>query len=81
MAQEYRNYFIAGEVGKPGGYAYVPGITVRKAITLAGGFKERASREKINIIREADVKGLSERVRLEALVQPGDVITVEESFF
>ena len=79
--QEYRNYFIAGEVGKPGGYPYVPGITVRKAISLAGGFKERASREKINIIREADAKGLSERVSLEALLQPGDIITVEESFF
>ena len=79
--QEYRNFFVNGLVDKPGGYAYVPGITVRKAISMAGGFKERASKEKINVIREEDVKGVPQRVSLEGLVQPGDIITVEESFF
>lgn len=78
---EYRNFFVNGLVDKPGGYPFVPGITVRKAISMAGGFKERASREKINIIREDDVKGVSQRVVLEALIQPGDIVTVEESFF
>lgn len=78
---EYRNFFVNGLVDKPGGYPFVPGITVRKAISMAGGFKERASREKINIIREDDVKGVSQRVALEALIQPGDIVTVEESFF
>jgi polysaccharide biosynthesis/export protein VpsN len=79
--QEYRNFFVNGQVDKPGGYPYVPGITVRKAISMAGGFKERASKEKINVIREDDVKGVPQRILLEALVQPGDIITVEESFF
>ena len=78
---EYRNFFVNGQVDKPGGYPFVPGITVRKAISMAGGFKERASKEKINIIREDDVKGIPQRVPLEALLQPGDIITVEESFF
>jgi len=78
---EYRNFFVNGQVDKPGGYAFVPGLTVRKAISMAGGFKERASKEKINVIREDDVKGLPQRVQLEAPVQPGDIITVEESFF
>ena len=78
---EYRNFFVNGQVDKPGGYPYVPGISVRKAISMAGGFKERASKEKINVIREEDVKGVPKRIPLEALVQPGDIITVEESFF
>ena len=78
---EYRNFFVNGYVEKPGGYAFVPGLTVRKAVSMAGGFKERASREKINVIREDDVKGMPQRVSLEAQVQPGDIITVEESFF
>jgi len=78
---EYRNFFVNGQVDKPGGYAFVPGLTVRKAISMAGGFKERASKEKINVIREDDVKGLPQRVQLEGPVQPGDIITVEESFF
>lgn len=78
---EYRSFFVNGQVDKPGGYPFVPGLTVRKAISMAGGFKERASKEKINVIREEDVKGIPQRVALEALVQPGDIITVEESFF
>src|SRR6266849_6910716 len=42
--EEYRNFYVNGLVEKPGGYPFSPGLTVRKAITLAGGFKERASR-------------------------------------
>lgn len=79
--QEYRNYFVNGLVDKPGGYPYVPGLTVRKAISIAGGFKERASREKINIIREDDPKGMPQKINLDASVRPGDIITIEESFF
>ena len=33
----YRNFYIGGEVKGPGGYAYHPGLTVKQAITLAGG--------------------------------------------
>ena len=34
---EYRPFFVNGEVGKPGGFPYQPGLTIRKAISLAGG--------------------------------------------
>ncbi len=78
---EYRDFFVNGQVGKPGGYPFTPGLTVRKAISIAGGFKERASKEKINVIREDDNKGNSARISLDAPVRPGDIITVEESFF
>ena len=78
---EYRNFFVNGQVMKSGGYPYMPGLTVRKAITLAGGFTERASREKIFIIREDDPKQLASRVDQNAQVYPGDILTVEESFF
>jgi polysaccharide biosynthesis/export protein VpsN len=78
---EYRNFFVNGQVEKPGGYPYVPGLTVRKAISIAGGFKERASKEKINVIHEEDLKGNAKRISLDAAVKPGDIITVEESFF
>jgi len=78
---EYRNFYVNGMVEKPGGYPFSPGLTVRKAISIAGGFKERASREKINIIREDDKSGTSRRVDLNAPVHPGDILTIEESFF
>src|ERR1043165_5519645 len=34
---EYRNFFVNGMVEKPGGHPFAPGMTVRKAISLAGG--------------------------------------------
>ena len=74
---EYRNFFVNGMVEKPGGYPFSPGLTVRKAITLAGGFKERASRDKINIIRDDDPKQTPGRVDLNATVLPGDILTIE----
>ncbi len=78
---EYRNFFVNGQVDKPGGYPFTPGLTVRKAISIAGGFKERASKERINVIHEDDLKGNAKRIALDAPVKPGDIITVEESFF
>jgi len=78
---EYRNFFINGQVEKPGGYPFIPGLTVRKAVSLAGGFKERASKDKIFVIRDDDRSQTAKRVDQNAVVHPGDIITVEESFF
>lgn len=78
---EYRQFFVIGFVEKPGGYAYIPGLTVRKAISVAGGFKERASKDKIEVIRDGDPEQKSKRVSQDDLVYPGDILTVEESFF
>jgi len=77
---EYRQFYVNGEVSKPGGYSYREGMTVQRAITLAGGFTERASRSKILLVRE-NSNGMPITVELTTPVQPGDVITVEESFF
>jgi polysaccharide biosynthesis/export protein VpsN len=79
--EEYRNFFVNGLVEKPGGYQFVPGLTVRKAVSIAGGFKERAARDKINIIRDDDPTQTARRVDLNSPVMPGDILTIEESFF
>lgn len=78
---EYRNFFVNGMVEKPGGYPFAPGMTVRKAISVAGGFKERASREKITIIKDDDAKQTPRKVDLNSAISPGDILTIEESFF
>lgn len=78
---EYRKFFINGQVRSPGGYSYIPGLTVRKAVSLAGGFMERASKDKIYAIREDDPKQTPHKVDQNSSVNPGDIITVEESFF
>ncbi|MFB3100943.1 MAG: SLBB domain-containing protein, partial [Gammaproteobacteria bacterium] len=64
-----------------GGFPFQPGITVRKAISLAGGFSELASKEKINIIHDDNPGGEPRSVKLNEFIQPGDIIIVEESFF
>ncbi|PHS61458.1 MAG: capsular biosynthesis protein [Thalassobium sp.] len=88
---EYRPFYVTGEVEKPGSYAFHPGLTVDKAISIAGGFTERASKSRIYVMHDGSVhaqnesaeKGRSEKeaIRLFDVVQPGDVITVEQSFF
>lgn len=37
---KYRPVFVAGDVENPGAYAYVPGMTVMHALSLAGGFRK-----------------------------------------
>lgn len=78
---EYRPFYVNGMVDKPGGYPYQVGLTVRKAASLAGGFKERAAMNKIYVIRENDPAQRPQKVDLNTLIGPGDLLTVEESFF
>jgi polysaccharide export outer membrane protein len=79
--EEYRPFYINGMVEKPGGYPFQPGLTVLKASSLAGGFKERASMSKITIIREKAQKAEKEKATLETPVFPGDTVFIDESFF
>ena len=78
---EYRPFYVNGMVEKPGGYPYQPGLTVRKAASLAGGFKERASSSKMYVIREGDKSQKPVKVDLNTVIGPGDILTIEESFF
>src|SRR5258705_9883683 len=72
---EYRNFFVNGMVERPGGYPFSPGLTVRKAISIAGGFKERASRDKFNIVRDDDPKQTPRRVDNNSAIYPGGILT------
>ncbi len=78
---EYRPFFIDGEVERPGGYSFQPGLTINKAAALAGGYTERASLSKIFIIRSSDPMQNSVSVHANAKIQPGDIITVKQSYF
>ncbi|WP_372766140.1 polysaccharide biosynthesis/export family protein [Pseudoalteromonas sp.] len=75
----YRPFFIYGEVRKPGSYPYQPNITLEQAIVLAGGLKDRASREQWTIQRGE--KSNIFKASANSIVQPGDVIKVQKSFF
>lgn len=78
---DYRPFFINGEVKKPGGYPYQPGLTIDKAAALAGGYTERASKTKIFIVRDTDGSSTTISVDRSGTVLPGDIVTIEQSFF
>jgi polysaccharide export outer membrane protein len=78
---QYRDFFVNGQINKPGNFPYQPGLTVRKAVAIAGGFKDRASKTHVAIIHEDDASHTPVKADLGTLVLPGDIITVEESFF
>jgi polysaccharide export outer membrane protein len=77
----YRNFYVYGEVARPGGYAWEPGLTVRKVITLAGGLKERASGSKWFLVPEGGSEDQRQKVSEDTTVNPGDTLTIEQSFF
>ena len=78
---EFRDFFVQGEVGRTGGIPWQPGLTVRTAITLAGGLKERASRSKWFLVPEGGTEDDRRRVSEDDPVNPGDTVIVEQSFF
>lgn len=77
---QYRMIYVNGEVAKPGGYNFQPGLTVEKAIALAGGFTERASTKGIRITPSGGGADLAS-LPLSYQVSPGDIIIVKASFF
>jgi polysaccharide biosynthesis/export protein VpsN len=83
--KEYRPFFITGEVEEPGAYPFQPGLTLRKAISLAGGFTERASKTKMfkskKDLGESGNKEARDLIKLQDPISPDDVITIEQSFF
>ncbi|MGB0920725.1 MAG: polysaccharide biosynthesis/export family protein [Alphaproteobacteria bacterium] len=78
----YRPFYILGEVNKPGSYSYEARLTVLKAIVLAGGFTDRANKEKVMLTR-IDHLGQTQSYHAEAntIVLPGDIIEIGERFF
>jgi len=81
---EYRPFFVRGEVTNPGGFPFKPGLTVEKAVSMAGGFTSRASKSEFYIISDDSSDGSSEarrRATLSDRIRPGDVVNIEQSFF
>jgi polysaccharide biosynthesis/export protein VpsN len=80
---QYRPFYINGEVAQPGSYPYEPGLTLRKAISIAGGFTERANRNRFTIHHGDDSTNPDPdfATSLDLAINPGDIITIGERFF
>jgi polysaccharide export outer membrane protein len=75
-------YYVIGEVRRPDAYKCNKGTTVIKAITIAGGFTDRAASSRIKIIRMVEDKEVVlEKVAMDEPVLPEDLIVVPMSYF
>lgn len=81
FVKTYKPFFIQGEVKSPGSYAFEIGLTVGKAIALAGGLTERASKKKIYLIRASDKTQKEIKVSMSQEITSGDILQIKESFF
>jgi polysaccharide export outer membrane protein len=77
----YRPFFVLGEVGNPGQFPYVPGITAESAIAVAGSFTERANRRVVRVSRTVHGQLLETLIPVTEPIRPGDTIYVLESLF
>lgn len=79
--EEYRPYFMQGQVGRPGAFPYQPGLTVSRAVIVAGGFTPRAAKNRVFLVRDNDKTQTRIPVGPTTPVRPGDTVIVDESFF
>lgn len=79
--KEFRPFFIGGEVRAPGSYPYQPGLTLDKAIALAGGLTDRASTRRMFVVKAGGSNSDPDKVSLGSPVSPGDTISIREGFF
>ena len=74
----YRPCFIQGAVKNAGQFAYVPQMTVRAAISTAGGYTDTANRGRATIYRKDGDQMQKATVDLDFPIYPGDTIVIAE---
>lgn len=74
--------YVIGEVGRTGEFKWEKGMTVRLALSLAGGTTEKAAEKRTKIIR-VNKNGKEEefKVNMDDLVMPDDIIKVPGRYF
>jgi polysaccharide export outer membrane protein len=76
--ESYRPFFIQGAVENAGQFPYVYGMSVRAAISTAGGYTDTASRKDAIIYRRQGNQMVKGSVSLDFPIYPGDTIVVPE---
>lgn len=76
-----QQFYVYGEVNRPGNYRLERGMTVMQAISVAGGFNPRASHKNINVYRTSPEGQEKVAMNLTDPVRVNDTIYIEESLF
>lgn len=78
---QYRPFFVMGEVGTPGQYTFVAGMTVQQAVAISGGYTIRANQSYVSITRTINGEIMTGTVVTTDPVRPGDTIHVHQRLF
>ena len=88
-----RQFFVYGEVAKPGNYAIAENTTVLRAISMAGGFTKFGSSSRVKVLRPKDNAPGYETIKIDIkkvmngdsendiLLQAGDMVVISEGVF
>lgn len=79
--EQYRPFYIQGEIKNAGQFAYVYGMSVRAAISTAGGFTDTADRNRAVVYRQQENQMVKGVVDLDFPIYPGDTIVISERWF
>jgi len=70
-------FYIYGQINRPGVYAIRSDMTMRRAVGLGGGITASGSMKKVKVFRNGEER----KIKLDELLQPGDVIVIGERAF
>ncbi|MBR7781983.1 SLBB domain-containing protein [Undibacterium luofuense] len=79
---QQKNFYVYGEVRKPGMYPVEEDLNVMRVLAIGGGVSERGSSSRIRILRKNDKGEIQEiSASIRDIVLPGDVVFVNERIF
>ena len=81
VVAQSKKFYVNGEVKRPGDYVYEKGLTVHKAITMAGGFTDKAVTKRAKVLRSINGEERTLEIALDAPLLPEDIIVVAQRFF
>jgi polysaccharide biosynthesis/export protein len=73
--------FVTGEVRNPGAFAFHAGLTMRQAVSLAGGFSDDAATGSGRVVRSIDGKTHTLKLKLDDPLRPGDTVLIKGKLF
>lgn len=88
-----QNFFVYGEVMKPGTYRMAENTTVLRAISMAGGFSKFGSASRVKVLRPKEAQAGYETLKIDikkvmdgnsdddVLLKAGDMVVVSEGAF
>jgi polysaccharide export outer membrane protein len=91
VVKEAFTIYVSGQVRTPGSFTLRESITLLKAVSLAGGFSDRAAANKVRIVRakedgtqeviEVNFEDIQDGKSPDIQILPNDIIVVPETIF